>query len=138
MNCQRRAVAPRTLIASVLAAFALAACESSRDPEARWQDPDDMPPARCSIHGTRMEAKLLIIEYGLYRPGGEDQRYWNAREKGFPFTDDPLLGGCIVSECKEAGAYVCRECCAEAQKWITANAPSLKPRTVLRPPYPKP
>lgn len=51
----------------------------------------------CPIHKIKMEIKSLDIAYGLVRPVGP-QPSPEERLSQFPFAQEEVLGGCVMSD----------------------------------------
>jgi hypothetical protein len=76
----------------------------------------------CPIHKAKMNIKSLDIAYGLIRPI-DPQPSPEVRLSQFPFAQEEVLGGCVVSDLfpKKARIYQCPLCLSNQAAWFAAN-----------------
>lgn len=79
----------------------------------------------CQVHGTQMAKTNVPIVYGLYAVNEWGRALEAARTNSFPNAEEDVNAGCIVGKATQAIIYVCPECQAARQRWISEHP---KPR----------
>jgi hypothetical protein len=75
-----------------------------------------------------MGKKPIRIVYGLFDGAAiatpkVASAYVRARKVDFPNCDDVFLGGCVVRAKQARNKWVCPQCNATRDAWLTANCP---------------
>jgi hypothetical protein len=71
----------------------------------------------CEIHNRQMYKGNIRIYYGLIKPTDNEIKYYELRSKYFYNSDDPINGGCFISDIKYFEEYICEECNIERDKY---------------------
>jgi hydroxymethylpyrimidine pyrophosphatase-like HAD family hydrolase len=71
----------------------------------------------CEIHKIIMARDSIRIIYGLIKPNNSEMEYYRLRRTYFPNSNDPINGGCVISDIRYLEEYICNECNKERDKY---------------------
>ncbi|MHC5010049.1 MAG: hypothetical protein ACYTG6_03745 [Planctomycetota bacterium] len=75
----------------------------------------------CEVHDVPMWTGRVPIRYGLRVPGPDGGWDWEAALARFPNTDDPVDGGCCVTEFTHVRLFICPRCLEARDAWLRAH-----------------